>query len=145
MPTAGPIDGAYQNTAIDHTCSGNCSGCGECCSDVLPLSEKEINRIREYIQRKHIKAYRNAAAVVTADLTCPFRDAEARICRIYDVRPEICRAFICNQSPEQMAQNKKLFTARRKQVLMRHEFYGDEQDVKAWAMLTALRMRKRTG
>lgn len=34
---------------------GKCSQCGNCCSNLLPMSQKEIDVIRRYIRKKHIK------------------------------------------------------------------------------------------
>jgi hypothetical protein len=31
----------------DNTVNGKCSRCGECCSNLLPLSEKEISDIKD--------------------------------------------------------------------------------------------------
>ena len=43
-----------RNGVTDYTKDGECSGCGQCCSNYLPLSVKECFRIREYVRRKHI-------------------------------------------------------------------------------------------
>lgn len=40
--------GICSNNCID----GHCSGCGECCADLLPLTKGEIKRLRNYA-RKH--------------------------------------------------------------------------------------------
>lgn len=40
--------GIRSNNCID----GHCSGCGECCADLLPLTKGEIKRLRDYA-RKH--------------------------------------------------------------------------------------------
>ena len=34
----------------DHTCNGKCSNCGQCCSDLLPLSEREVRDIKAYMK-----------------------------------------------------------------------------------------------
>jgi len=34
----------------DFTKDGKCSGCGQCCSSILPLSSSEIKEIRRYIK-----------------------------------------------------------------------------------------------
>ena len=34
---------------------GKCSCCGECCSDMLPLSDAEIIKIKKYIKKNNIK------------------------------------------------------------------------------------------
>lgn len=40
--------GICSNNCIE----GHCSGCGECCADLLPLTKGEIKRLRDYA-RKH--------------------------------------------------------------------------------------------
>lgn len=40
---------------VDFTVDGKCSGCGNCCSNILPLSDVEVKRILEYIRQNGIK------------------------------------------------------------------------------------------
>ncbi len=122
-----------------HTKDGKCSGCGECCTDILPLTKKEVSRIRDYIQRKHIPEYRNVMLANSYDLTCPFRNEDKGICTIYEVRPEICRDFMCDKDPKEMMKNRDLMHKTRQIVLMRHEFYGSDMDVKVMEMLRMAR------
>ena len=35
----------------DYTCQGKCSNCGNCCNDIIPLTNGDIHRIRKYIKR----------------------------------------------------------------------------------------------
>lgn len=80
------------------TCGGKCAKCGECCTDSLPLSSKEIKRIRNYIKANNIKPVNHIPAVLntpTLDLVCPFLNSEKQ-CNIYPVRPEICKQFTCH-------------------------------------------------
>ena len=105
---------------------GKCSQCGNCCSNLLPMSQKEIDVIRRYIRKKHIKECRHIApATVAYDMTCPFLDTgkSCEKCRIYPVRPEICKQFICDN--EQRAKyNRKLLGQTRDIVDVREEFFG---------------------
>ena len=39
--------------SVDHTKDGNCSGCGQCCSCLLILSEGEIAKIKNYKPLDH--------------------------------------------------------------------------------------------
>ena len=85
---------------FDFTRRGECVGCGTCCSNLLPLKAQEITRIRRYVGQHHIKP--RPREVVRAgshgeDLRCPFRDDAAKKCKIYEVRPEICRQFKCDK------------------------------------------------
>ena len=110
----------------DYTIDGHCSGCGACCSDYLPLSQNEIERIKAYM-KKHTLREHTASVMVVAqlDLTCPFRDNIKHRCDIYEVRPDICRCFQCNQPVEQIRKNKEWYHQRNRVVSMRGEFFGD--------------------
>lgn len=90
----------------NYTCNGKCSGCGECCGDILHLSRKEIKRIAKYIKQNKIEATpRNI--LVAYDNTCPFRDNANKKCKIYEVRPDICRVFKCDKNPEEVYRNRE--------------------------------------
>lgn len=74
---------------IDFTMGGKCSGCGECCGNILPLMRKEVPKIRDYVERNGVKPQ------PVRVLTCPFRDETNCCCTIYHVRPYICRIWDC--------------------------------------------------
>ena len=118
------------NDAIvtDYTVNGKCSNCGQCCSNCLPLSAQEINRIKAYIKKHNIKEQRHNA-MVGVDMTCPFRDERNRKCLIYEIRPAICRSFMCNHTHEDIAKAKMDFHKVNKIVFMRTVFYGNKEDV----------------
>lgn len=71
---------------------GDCRGCGECCSRFLPLSKKDIERIKAYTEENDIKQRPEGADI---DLTCPYL-TEDKVCAIYEARPDICRAYRCD-------------------------------------------------
>ena len=83
----------------DYTKNGRCVGCGACCSSLLPLSDKDIKRIKTYMERNDIKERKRItpSAKPVIDLTCPFRDNVEKKCTIYPVRPDICRSFRCDR------------------------------------------------
>lgn len=113
----------------DFTKDGKCSGCGACCSNLLPLSRKEIKEIHRYIKKHNIKPYKRnppTALPIEIDMTCPFLDEskDCEKCMIYPVRGEICRSFICND-PHGARKNKKLLHNKYEAVDMRKEFYGE--------------------
>lgn len=114
-------DGVY-----DFTKDGKCSNCGNCCSNLLPISSKEIDTIRRYIKKHNIIEQRNRypLASLTLDLTCPFRSEAEKGCLIYPVRPEICRSFQCNYKKEDLLKNRDLLEHRYYTVSMREVFYG---------------------
>lgn len=115
----------------DYTVNGKCSGCGECCSNLLPVSNMEIKTIKAYIKKHKVKEQRHNA-MMGIDMTCPFRDDVRKKCLIYEVRPAICRHFICNYTMKDILKAKKHFHENREVILMRSEFYGSSKDDKAY-------------
>lgn len=117
-----------EDNIYNFTENGKCSSCGSCCSNLLPLSQKEISDIRKYIKKNHIKECVHAfypSAKPTFDMTCPFRDNEKRICTIYKVRPMICREFVCD-SEKRVKENRKFIGEKRNVYLVRELFFrGD--------------------
>ena len=112
----------------NYTRNGECIGCGECCSDFLPVSREDINRIRRYIKQHNVKERHNNVLFSSAlDVTCPFRDNANRKCTIYSVRPAICREFKCDYTPERISENKDFFHHHYDVISMRQEFFGDRR------------------
>lgn len=109
----------------DFTVDGKCSNCGSCCSNLLPMSAKEIKVIKRYIKKKGIKEQvrRWPAAATPADFTCPFRSDAERKCLIYEVRPAICRDFQCDKPRKQIHADRDMYHGRYTVCDMRKEFY----------------------
>lgn len=88
-------------TVEDFTINGQCSNCGKCCTNFIPISSKELKKIKQYVKKYNIKeqdSYINYPTQNTnLNLYCPFRDDINKVCTIYPVRPSICRDFICNK------------------------------------------------
>lgn len=108
----------------DFTDDGKCTQCGACCSNYLPMTQKEVDVIHRFVKKHDIKEFKHLFPVSndTFDMTCPFMDdsKQKEKCRIYSVRPEICKQFICSKE-------KKPFNGHWQQysvVDMRKEFYG---------------------
>lgn len=85
----------------DLTTNGHCpEGCGECCSNLLPCTEYELDRLARYAKDHNIMMVKEHASIPMAnkviDMCCPFRNEEKRICEVYDVRPAICKEYMCN-------------------------------------------------
>lgn len=99
----------------DMTVNGKCSGCGECCAALLPITDAEEEQIIRYMRKHNIKPHAKAAifSVPSFDITCPFLDITKKKdrCMIYNVRPTICRSFICNK-PERVKQKSFLNKVR---------------------------------
>lgn len=113
----------------NYTCNGKCSGCGECCGDILHLSRKEIKRIAKYIKQNKIEATPRSI-LVAYDNTCPFRDNKDKKCKIYEIRPEICRVYKCDKAPEEVYRNREFNNERKLPRSMRSLFYNDNSGAK---------------
>ena len=115
-----------ENGTYDFTENGKCCQCGACCSDLLPMTDKEIKTIKEYIAKHNIKECRHLSVLAepTFDLTCPFlnTDKDKEKCMIYPVRPKICSSFTC--CPSKRSKQSKAYVDRCKLVSVRETFYG---------------------
>ena len=76
----------------DNSICGNCSKCGECCTNFLPVTQKEINEIQKYVIENKIRP-QTQILVMQNRLCCPYNNKKK--CLIYEVRPLICREFYC--------------------------------------------------
>ena len=75
---------------------GKCSKCGECCTNLLPVTQKELETIQEYVIANEIRPQKQMI-VMQNRLTCPYYDGKK--CLIYEVRPLICKEFYCYKKP----------------------------------------------
>lgn len=110
----------------DYTVDGECSNCGECCSNFLPVSRKEIKEIHRFIAKRRVKEQRHIIPTVekAIDFTCPFRDNAERRCVIYPVRPAICKDFRCDKPAKNIQADKAMYHGKYMVVDMRKEFFG---------------------
>lgn len=122
---------------MDFTKDGKCSNCGQCCSDFLPLSNEEILRIKRYIKKHGIKEQRHNY-LQGIDITCPFRSEAEQKCLIYEIRPAICRQFMCNYTEKDIMKAKFDFHKINKVVAMRSEFFGNAEDKQLLGQLLGL-------
>lgn len=124
--TLDKIVNEFNNGTYNLTCNGKCTGCGNCCSNLLPMTDKEIRIIKKYIKRNGIKECKHILplATPTIDMTCPFLDDNryCEKCMIYEVRPRICRNFICD--PKQRLKLDLKWGLKCKTVNVREEFFG---------------------
>lgn len=114
---------------FDYTKNGECSNCGNCCSDFLPISPEEISRIEKYIKKHGVKEQKHflpTATVPMMDLVCPFRNNTERKCMIYDVRPAICRDFRCDKPKKKIEADKDMYHGLYAPHSMRMTFFGGE-------------------
>ena len=115
-----------ENNWKDCTIGGECSNCGNCCGNFLPVSEKEIRTIHRYMKKHHIKEqiHRYPIAAPIADYTCPFRSDTEKKCLIYEVRPMICRDFRCDKPKQTIYADRDLYQDKYGVCDMRGEFFG---------------------
>lgn len=122
--TVGDCIKSYKSGCRDFTENGKCSNCGQCCSDLLPLSIKEIEIIKAYVRTHHIKKQEHKmpfAQVADFDLCCPFLDiSKEHKCTIYEVRPLICKSFLCCRKDF----DTELLNDDRFPVIMSEIFFG---------------------
>lgn len=118
-----------QKGVLDFTKDGQCSQCGECCSDFLPLSDMEIAQIHAYVKRHGITEHRNCPPTVipTVDYTCPFRNNAEKKCEIYPVRPAICRDFRCDKPGKNIPAKRQMYGKKMTIIRMRNEFFGKKE------------------
>lgn len=120
----------YKDLKITNfTCNGSCSNCGQCCGDILHLSKNEIKEIDNYL-KKHKIDPTPKSIMVDYDNTCPFRDNENKKCKIYEVRPQICRAYKCDKTPEEAYKNRELSNKNKLARSMRQLFFNDNEGAK---------------
>lgn len=101
------LKNALYDSKIVNNCNGkNCSNCGECCTDFLPLTKREVKNIKAYIKKNNVQE-NIYVTEDTFDLRCPFYIKDSnKHCAIYPVRPDICRAFKCCQPIDFITDNK---------------------------------------
>ena len=80
----------------DNSICGQCSKCGECCTNLLPVSQKEVDIIQRYVIANKIRP-QTQMLVMQNRLTCPYYNGKK--CLIYEVRPLICKEFYCYKKP----------------------------------------------
>ena len=117
----------YTNNCVD----GQCSGCGECCTDLLPLTREEVRRLQVYAWKHRLKEHSQAPFFDpgATDLTCPFRNQAEGRCEVYEIRPKICRSFICSKPIEQAKRERDLLHQRREVHSLRYEVFGDRKSL----------------
>lgn len=97
-----------ENSSKDLTCNGECTKCGECCSWFLPISPKDIERMKKYIKANNIKIQQQVL-VMQSKLMCPYYTGnKEKGCSIYAARPDICRFYQCNKVSASLEEVKKL-------------------------------------
>lgn len=122
-------EGKKMTDITDFTVDGECSRCGACCADLLPLSTAEIKRLQRWVKKHNFRPKKRSvgpAEGLILDATCPFMVTEdgKAACAIYDERPEICRVFRCDRA--RSGEIPSMSTRRYRVVSVRREIFHDE-------------------
>ena len=97
----------------NNTINNKCSKCGDCCGLFIPFTKQELQIIKEYVSKHFILPYNRLDKTTnTFKAHCCFYNEKDKKCMIYDVRPWVCKDFLCN--------NKDWIQRRN-----RYEQYGD--------------------
>ena len=123
---------SMESEVHDFTRNGECSNCGACCSNMLPMTETEIRNIRRYVKRNGIRERKRLLPVsgFMLDMACPFRDNDKRTCAIYTARPAVCQRFRCDKSRAQVAEDIDPDAKKMRLVNVREEFFGEARNGK---------------
>jgi Fe-S-cluster containining protein len=101
-----------------------CKGCGECCSNLLPLTVDEIIDLKFLAKGKesHKRKYLNDYYMV-----CPFLNENNR-CDIYENRPWICKTFTCDKFKNAIfdEEDRQEIDKKRSIVNLRKEIFNEE-------------------
>lgn len=118
----------FWNGVYNFTENGKCIQCGECFSNFLPISKREIEEIKKYIKKHEVKEQKHFLPLVNSqiDATCPFLNTGKKTerCNIYRVRPAICRWFKCDKPTGMTEHIDEALKEIRFPVDMRKIFYG---------------------
>ena len=127
ISTIAEVQKDFRNGVYNKTDNGKCTGCGECCSNILPMTEAEVKIIKDYVRRHSIKEEKIFAPTLNPqyDLTCPFmsKTAKENKCAIYEVRPAICRCFIWSE-PRGALKHREMYEEIRVPMDVRDTFFG---------------------
>lgn len=104
-------------TVTNNCCGKSCSRCGQCCGPFLPLTYKEIKRIKKAIKEHNI-TFNIHEYLTKTDIIfqCPFLDLSTNLCKLHAIdtslKPEVCRRFSCSNSEEVINKNRIYFDKR---------------------------------
>lgn len=101
-----------------------CKNCGKCCSNYLPLQEKEIQLIKKLAKKEN-----RHPLIKDWYIRCPFLNGNNK-CDIYEDRPLICREYTCYNFENSIYNTdvfKELNPSDFKLVDLRKEFFGKEK------------------
>lgn len=107
------------------TKDGQCIRCGQCCTEILPLTDEELQTIKQYVKKHNIRNQHSKVLIVDRDITCPLMNYKHE-CLIYDIRPAICRSFICSWTQDDKHKNDMQFIGKKYKIrLLTRELYNE--------------------
>lgn len=77
---------------VEDLYTGDCRGCGECCSRFLPITPEDEVRLVWHLAANPVEVPAQRGEI---DLVCPLL-SESRECLAYEARPAICREYRCD-------------------------------------------------
>lgn len=124
---------------------GQCSNCGNCCTDMLPLTMGELLRLKEYAKKHRLKEHRQAPFWdwKATDMTCPFRNQQTKKCDVYPARPRICREFLCSKDKAEAQRDRDaIIEEGRTHYSLRWEIFGNDEVIRSMVGPFLGRVRK---
>lgn len=106
---------------------GKCSKCGMCCSDIIPVTDKELETLKRFVKvNKYKPNTRIKVGMVEGyDMTCPFLNDNGK-CDVYKIRPEVCRLFKCYCENEIGIEHFRFYAKNPDVRSLRKEVFGQE-------------------
>ena len=107
-----------KNLRVTNNCCGRkCSQCAECCGPFLPLTYKEIKRIKQAIKDYNLTFdYQEYIQGNDIHMQCPFLDMKTRKCKLHminsQLKPEVCKRFSCCLDEKTLHNNRIYFDSR---------------------------------
>lgn len=119
----------------DMTINHKCSQCGNCCGLFIPFTDKELQIIKRYVKEHNIKPT-NRITDKGFEAHCCFYDNENKICKVYEVRPFVCKDFKCDHKDWLRRRDKyekfgKYNSTKHKRILATFDdmVYGDYEPI----------------
>ena len=102
-----------KSEVTDKTNNHVCSRCGQCCGLFIPFTGKEVSVIKKYVKEHNITQTNRIDTVTNSfKAHCCFYDEENKLCKIYEVRPYVCRDFKCDR--KDWKQRRDMYEKRAK-------------------------------
>ncbi|MGQ9755557.1 MAG: YkgJ family cysteine cluster protein [Desulfotomaculales bacterium] len=111
---------------------GDCLGCDLCCYERIPLTSIDYFRLAKHLAGSDGRAFFDRFAWVTVDgravdITlrrddrgrCCFLDPQEKVCRVYRVRPFVCRTFTCAPASQRALRLRSIITNTGEDELVR--------------------------